>query len=185
MPSSSTARHSSSTATTPHSHAPPPSCLHTHHRYMVASEVKRMHEAEKVIERDRYKSDEVIKQREKEYYALYEEIKRRVKMRQPLVEAEQIRQNELVRETKEVLEDPEADEEAKSRAMRKMLHDPFKDLDAFLTEGEMHELNELKGKPDDDEATQAQMQRLLLLATERRIEAHIDELLDREDDVLV
>ena len=159
--------------------------MHTHHRYMVASEVQRMHEAEKVIERDRYKSDEVIKQREKEYYALYEEIKRRVTMRQPLVEAEQIRQNELVRETKEVLEDPEADEEAKSRAMRKMLHDPFKDLDAFLTEGEMHELNELKGKPDDDEATQAQMQRLLLLATERRIEAHIDELLDREDDVLV
>ena len=42
---------------------------------------ERMHEAEKVIERDRYKSDEVIKQREKEYYALYEEIKRRVKMR--------------------------------------------------------------------------------------------------------
>ena len=70
--------------------------------------------------------------------------------------------------------------------MRRMLHDPFKDLDAYLTDAEMHELNECKCRPDsDDPAVQRTMQRLLATATERRIEAHIDELLDREDDVLV
>ena len=43
-----------------------------------------------------------------------------------------------------------------------------------------------KAKPvEDDPAVQQTLQRLLLLATERRIEAHIDELIDREDDVLV
>ena len=49
----------------------------------------------------------------------------------------------------------------------------------------MHELNECKSRPEHDPQMQQTLQRLLAVATERRIEAHIDELLDREDDVLV
>ena len=30
-----------------------------------------------------------------------------------------------------------------------MLHEPFQDLDAFLSDGEMHELGELKSRPDE------------------------------------
>ena len=99
-----------------------------------------------------------------------------------------------------------------------MLHEPFQDLDAFLSDGEMHELGELKSRPDEgnpavrDGATHdalnspcipcavhrsrhchlcvllqvmEKLQALLAAATERRIEANIDELIDREDDVLV
>lgn len=152
-----------------------------------------------------------------------------------------------MREVSELLEDPEADEDEKARAMRKMLHDPFKDLDAFLSDGgtrrvlapltiacttvatsahararavsvprvaccsargtrlahgalthgrgavarhvasgEMHELNELKSRPsENDPQVMAKLQALLATATQRRIEAKIDELLDREDDILV
>jgi len=91
-----------------------------------------------------------------------------------------------MREVSELLEDPEADEDEKARAMRKMLHDPFKDLDAFLSDGEMHELNELKSRPsENDPQMMAKLQALLGVATQRRIEAKIDELLDREDDILV
>ena len=49
----------------------------------------------------------------------------------------------------------------------------------------MHELNELKHRPENDAATQERLQGLMGIATERRIEAKIDELLEREDDVLV
>ena len=38
---------------------------------------------------------------------------------------------------------------------------------------------------ENDPVIQRTIQRLLGLATERRIESHIDEMLDREDDVLV
>ena len=67
------------------------------------------------------------------------------------------------------------------------MHEPFQDLDAFLTDAEMHTLNELKAMPDQARNPKGveQLQGLLALATERRIEAKIDELIDREDDVLV
>ena len=85
-----------------------------------------------------------------------------------------------------------SDEETKTRIwqsdreanLRRLLHEPFKDLDAYLTDAEMHELNECKSQPDGP-AVQHELQRLLGVATERRIEAHIDELLDRDDDVMV
>ena len=92
----------------------------------------------------------------------------------------------MAKETQAILDDPDAEEADKARAMRRMLHDPFKDLDAYLTDAEMHELNECKASPHEgDPRVMATMQRLCAVATERRIEAHIDELLDREDDVLV
>lgn len=154
-------------------------------KHMLRTEIERMGEMQAAINRDRYKSDEVIDEREAEYREAYAEIKKRVAHRKPLVEAEEQRQMEMMKETQAILDDPEADEEVKSRAMRKMLHDPFKDLDAFLTDAEMHELNECKFRAEGDAETQRQLQGLLGIATERRIEAHIDELLDREDDVLV
>ena len=49
-----------------------------------------------------------------------------------------------------------------------------------------YELEQCKARPpaEDAQVTKA-LQRLLGLATERRIEAQIDELMEREDDVLV
>ena len=156
-------------------------------QFMLRSEVERMAECLAAVERDRYKSDEIIAEREKEYRDAYAEIKPRVERRKPLLEAETTRQAAMAEETKAVLEDPGADEEDKARALRRMVHAPFQDLDAFLSDAEMHELNECKSHPEaeSDPTVQRTLQRLLGLATERRIEAHIDELLEREDDVLV
>ena len=85
-----------------------------------------------------------------------------------------------------LLQDESAEEEAKARAMRRMVHEPFFDLDHHLTDAEMHELGELKSRPvETDPEVMHRLQQLLVVATERRIEGQIDELLDREDDVLV
>jgi len=154
-------------------------------QWMLPSEVERMRERQQAIERDRYKADEVVAEREAEMWDEFKQIKLRVDKRIPLHEAEKRRQEDLAAETKRVLDDENADEEDKSRAIRKMLHDPFKDLDGHLTDAEMYELNELKHKGENDAASQERLQGLLGKATERRIEAKIDELLDREDDVLV
>jgi len=153
--------------------------------HMTRAEVERMRERSQAVERDRYKSDEVIREREQELWDEFTQIKKRVDKRIPLHEAERRRQDELMQETNAVLQDEAAEEDAKSRAVRKMLHDPFKDLDDYLSDGEMHELNDLKGRNGATPATNEKLQTLLSLATERRIEAQIDELLDREDDVLV
>ena len=155
-------------------------------RWMLRSEIERRAEHQAALERDRYKSDEVVAERERELREAYAEIKARVAKRQPLLEAEQTRQAELAKETQAVLEDEEASEADKARAMKRLLHEPFQDLDAYLNDAEMHELNECKSRPNEgDPAVMATLQRLLGVATERRVEAHIDELLDREDDVLV
>jgi len=155
-------------------------------QFMTREEVERMGERQTAIERDRYKSDEVVKMREQELMDEFREIKKRVEKRVPLMEAEKKRGEEQMREVSAILDDPEAEEEDKGRAMRKLLHDPFKDLDEFLTDGEMHELNDLKARPvDTDPMVMSKLQNLLTKATERRIERQIDELLDREDDVLV
>ena len=153
-------------------------------KYMLRSEIERMREAEAAIARDRYKADAVIMQRGREMDEAYAEIRKRVQHRIPLLEAEEKRQREMAKETQLVLDDPQVDESDKARAVRRLLHEPFKDLDAYLTDAEMHELNECKSQPDSP-AVQHELQRLLGVATERRIEAHIDELLDRDDDVMV
>ena len=156
-------------------------------KHMTRQEVERMGERQAAIQRDRYKSEEVLKEREQELWDEYEEIKKRIEKRIPLMEAEQRRQKEMMEETSKVLDDETADEDDKARAIRRMVHEPFQDLDAFLTDGEMHELNELKAMPDEARNPQIteKLQALLAKATERRIEAKIDELIDREDDVLV
>ena len=51
-----------------------------------------------------------------------------------------------MKECNEILQDAEAEEEEKHMAIRRMLHEPFQDLDEFLTPDEMDELNELKSK---------------------------------------
>ena len=104
-------------------------------KYMTRAEVERMGERQSAIERDRYKSDEVVAMREQELMDEYKEIKRRVERRIPLMEVEKRRSEQAMREASEVLDNPDAEEEDKARAMRKVLHDPFKDLDEFLTDG--------------------------------------------------
>ena len=69
--------------------------------------------------------------------------------------------------------------------MRKMLHESFQDADEFLTAEEMKQLNDLKGQPEEDLASQDALKGLLSMATQRRIEARIDEQLAKEMDVLV
>ncbi len=64
-------------------------------------------------------------------------------------------------------------------------HDSFKDLDEFLNDPEKKLLDHLKGRPHSDTAAQDELQRLLVTATGRRIEARIDERLCNEADVLV
>mmetsp|Transcript_9017 Transcript_9017/g.22381 ORF Transcript_9017/g.22381 Transcript_9017/m.22381 type:complete len:144 (+) Transcript_9017:15-446(+) len=143
-----------------------------------------MRERNEALIRDRYKSDEVVKQRERELWEEYKEIKERVDRRKVLMENEQRRQEQMTRECKEVLDDPEASEEDKALAIRKMVYDPFKDMDEFLNPDEMEELDELKLQPENP-STVEKLQRLLLEVTSRRIEAKIDEMLERENDVLI
>ena len=94
-------------------------------------------------------------------------------------------QERMMKETQEILENPQTTEEQRNYAIRKMVHDPFKDLDAHLNPDEMAELDDLKHKGENDPEAQEKIQRLLLEATQRRIEAKIDELLDKENDVLI
>eukprot|EP00966_Prymnesium_polylepis_P182905 4238188-Prymnesium_polylepis.1 len=49
-------------------------------------------------------------------------------------------------ECNEILQNPEAEEEEKHTAIKRMLHEPFQDLDEFLTPDEFEELDELKAK---------------------------------------
>ena len=90
-----------------------------------------------------------------------------------------------MKETKEILDDPHSSEEKRNYAIRRMVHDPFKDLDEHLNPDEMAELEDLKFKSESDQQAQEKIQKLLLTATERRIEKKIDEMLDRENDVLI
>ena len=154
-------------------------------KHMTRAEIERMGERQAALERDRYKPDEVVARREAELLDEFASIKQRVERRVPLYEAEGRRQAEMARELSEVLDDPGADEAAKARAMKKMLHAPFADLGDFLTDAETTELEECRARPLDDAATHERMERLLAAATERRIEAKIDEMLATEDDVLV
>lgn len=156
-------------------------------KHMTSKEIERMGERQSAIDRDRYKSDEVVAEREAELWDEFRQIQLRVDRRIPLWEAEQRRSAELAKEAQEVFDDDAAEEADKALALRKVLHDPFKDLDAHLTDAEMHELNELKAHPDttSNPAIMQKLQGLLAVATERRIEEKIDEMLEREDDVLV
>jgi len=154
-------------------------------KHMLPKERERMREAHEAMVRDRYKSDDIIRQREEEMWEEYRQIKERVDRRKPLIEAETRRQEQMMKETKEILDDPHSSEEKRNYAIRRMVHDPFKDLDEHLNPDEMAELEDLKFKSESDQQAQEKIQKLLLTATERRIEKKIDEMLDRENDVLI
>lgn len=113
----------------------------------------------------RYKSDDVIKQREQELWEEYKEIKERVDRRKKLMAHEERRQTELMRECHEVLENPEASEEERSRAMRKLVHDPFKDLDEFLNPDEREELEEIKFHPEESPPPYTSLSSIVLLCS--------------------
>ena len=68
--------------------------------------------------------------------------------------------------------------------MRRVLHDSLHDMDARLTAEEASELETLKGR-DESAGVLSRIQALTALATERRIEAMVDERLGRQGDVLV
>lgn len=97
----------------------------------------------------RYKPEEVVRQRQQELWEEYKEIKERVERRKVLLKSEQRRQEQMARECKRVLESPHVAEEEKALAMRRMLHDPFKDMDEFLNPDEREELEELKFKSEE------------------------------------
>ena len=154
-------------------------------KYMLPKERERMRERNEACVRDRYKPDAVVREREDELWEEYRQIKLRVDRRKPLLEAESQRQEQRVREAQEVLNNPEATEEERAYVIRRMVHEPFQDLDSYLSVEEMAQLEEVKGKPEEETDAQQKVQRLLLEATQRRIEAKIDEMLDRENDVLI
>ena len=91
-------------------------------------------------------------------------------------------------ETSALLDDPEAKVEDKVRALRRVVHEPLMGLDQFLSDTEKHELNKLKSLPDEARNPKLleKLQELLALATGRRIEARVEELVvnvvDRQDD---
>ena len=96
----------------------------------------------------------------------------------------------VAKEVAEVLEDDDAEPADKERAIRKAVHAPFVDLDAFLSKEETAELEDLKGRccsgaAEAEPESMQQLQRLLAMATERRIEQAVDEIMEREDDVVV
>ena len=154
-------------------------------KWMLPKERERMRERNEALIRDRYKSDEVVAEREAEMWEEYKEIKERVDRRKVLVEADQKRQEQFMRDCHEVLENPHSTEEEKAHATRKMLHEPFQALDEFLNPDEMEELDELKFKGQDDPRVLEKLQKMLMEVTGRKIEAKIDEMLERENDVLI
>ena len=183
--------------------------------HMTPAEVERMAERQKAVEAARYKPEEVLAQREAELWDEFAAIKLRVNRRIPLWDIEQRRAVVASQEASDVLDDPTADEATKAGAMRKLLYDPFKDIDEQLTPEEKEEMEEMKGararlitltlapslsvpprpparlRPPaahPDRIGKAEMERLQVLlntATGRRIEQRVDELLQTEDDVLV
>ena len=161
-------------------------------KHMTRQETERMRERQEALQRDQYKPVELVVERERELQAEYATIRKRIERRITLTQAEHRRQQRRMKETSALLDDPEAEEEDKVRALRRVVHEPLMDLAEFLGETEMHELNELKSLPDEARNPQmlAKLQELLALATERRIEARVEELIvneiDRqEDDALV
>jgi len=154
-------------------------------KWMLPKERERMRERNEALIRDRYKSDEVVAEREREMWEEYKEIKERVDRRKVLLQADQKRQEQRMLECNEILQNPEAEEEEKHTAIKRMLHEPFQDLDEFLTPDEFEELDELKAKGGEDPRVAEKLQKMLLEVTSRKIEAKIDELLDRENDVLI
>ena len=104
-------------------------------KFMTRPELERMSERQAALLRDRYKSDQVRAARERELLDEYAEIKKRVAHRVPLMKVETRRSEEAMREASEVLNDPNSDEHERARAVRRVLHDPFKDLDEYLTDG--------------------------------------------------
>jgi hypothetical protein len=159
-------------------------------KHMTSDELRRMADRQAALERDRYKHSDVIAQRQREMQDEYEQIKQRVERRVPLLEAWNRRQTELAQEALSVLNNPHAEAAERARAVRKIVHEPFQDLDRFLTSSEMEELSEIRAHPPmetagTDDARMARLQQLLATATQRRVEAQIDELLEHEDDVFV
>ena len=147
-----------------------------------------MRERQEALQRDQFKPVELVVERERELQAEYATIRKRIEHRIPLTQAEHKRQQRTMKETSALLDDLEAEEEDKVRALRRVVHEPLTDLAEFLGETEMHELNELKSLPNEAPNSQMleKLQELLALATERRIEARVEELIvneiDRQDD---
>jgi len=151
---------------------------------MISEEIRQMGALAQAVERDRFKSEEVVQRRQAEYDERYEEIKKRVSVRMPMLKAHGEKQAELAKEVQAILEDETASDEDKGHAMRKMTFDGFKDLDAHLYPNEKEELANLRNAPTHPEVEQ-RLEHLLTAATSRRIEAAVDDYLRKEDEVLI
>jgi len=151
---------------------------------MIADEIRQLGALAQAVERDRFKPDEVVRRRQAEYEERFEEIKKRVSVRMPMLKAHGEKQAELAKEVQAILEDETASEEDKGHAMRKMTFDGFKDLDAHLYPNEKEELANLRNAPTHPEVEQ-RLEHLLTAATSRRIEAAVDDYLRKEDEVLI
>lgn len=66
-------------------------------KHMLREEIERMAERQAACERDRYKSDEVVAERQEELWDEFKEIQRRVERRVPLMDAESKRQEQQAR----------------------------------------------------------------------------------------
>ena len=156
---------------------------------MSAAELQRMAERHDACERDRYKPDEVVQQREDEMWTEFDAVKRRVALRLPLMRAHAARQAELAREAQATLDDADADDDARARAMRKMLHDRCVDLDDHLSADERDEMQQLQararapgGERPLDEEDMRRLELLIHGATVRRIEQAVDEQLRKQQE---
>mmetsp|Transcript_73656 Transcript_73656/g.123011 ORF Transcript_73656/g.123011 Transcript_73656/m.123011 type:complete len:405 (-) Transcript_73656:384-1598(-) len=151
---------------------------------MLREEIEQMGALYQAMERDRYKSDDIVQKRQDEYDDRFEEIKKRVEIRLPMMKAHKRVNDEKAAVLAEALEDPTVSEQDKAYKIREYLHHSFQDLDDHLRPNEMERLEELKSRPNDPTAAD-EIQALLLKATERRIEERVDEILNKEDEVLV
>ena len=157
-------------------------------KHMTRQERERIRERQAALQRDQYKPVELIVERERELQSEYATIKKRIEHRIPLMQAERRCQQKRMEETSALLDDPEAKVEDKVRALRRVVHEPLMGLDQFLSDTEKHELNKLKSLPDEARNPKLleKLQELLALATGRRIEARVEELVvnvvDRQDD---